>query len=84
MTNFVVCDTQADAAAAMAIVDREKGFDYPRTKTRTWAIPRQRATDGKWVFVAPEPDVVAKITPAPVIEAETPDWFPPPPELMPA
>jgi hypothetical protein len=84
MSDYLVFATQADADAAMAIVDREKGFDYPRTMTRTWAMPRQRATDGKWVFVAPEPDVVAKITPAPVIEAQTPDWFPLPPELMPA
>jgi hypothetical protein len=75
MTNFIVCDTQADAKAALAVVDREKGFSDPRTMTSTWAIPRQRM-DGKWAFPAPEPDVVAKITVPHTVEDKQDDWFP--------
>ena len=80
MTNYAVLDTKADADAAMAIVNREKGFSDPRTMTSTWATPRQRM-DGKWVFLAPEPEVVAKITQPHTIEPLEPAWFPVPEQL---
>jgi hypothetical protein len=76
MTYHLVFDTEAEAGAALAIVNREKGFSDPRTLTSTWAEPRQRATDGKWVFEAPEPEIVAKITVPHSIEAMQDDWFP--------
>jgi hypothetical protein len=72
---YLVFDTQADADAAMAIVNREKGFADKRTATSTWDTPRQRM-DGKWVFEAPEPAVVAKITVPHSIEAKQDNWFP--------
>jgi len=76
MTDYLVFDTEAEAAAALATVNRLKGFSDPRTLTSTWATPKQRATDGKWTFEAPEPEIVAKITVPYTVEAKQPDWFP--------
>jgi hypothetical protein len=80
MTDHLVFATEAEAVAALATVNRLKGFSDPRTLTSTWAVPRQRATDGKWTFQAPEPEIVAQITVPHSIETKQDDWFPPPPD----
>jgi hypothetical protein len=79
MTDHLVFATEAEAVAALATVNRLKGFSDPRTLTSTWAVPRQRM-DGKWTFEAPEPEVVAKINVPHTVEPMQPDWFPPPPD----
>ena len=76
MTYHLVFATEAEAAAALAIVNSLKGFSDPRTLTSTWDTPRQRATDGKWTFEAPEPEIVAQITVPHTVETKQDDWFP--------
>ena len=84
MKDYFVFDLPADARTAMQQIDDAGGFSDPRTMTDTWAIIRSRATDGKSVFPAPPQQWRAAITVPYTIEAQAPDWFPPPPELMPA
>ena len=78
MTDYIVTATQSDADAALVPINVAKGFSDPRTKTSTWDIPRQRATDGKWVFEAPEPELRALITVPHTVEPMQDDWFPAP------
>ena len=79
MTDYIVTATQSDADAALVPINERKGFLDTRTKTSTWAEPKQRATDGKWVFEAPEPELRALITVPHTVEPMADDWFPPPP-----
>ena len=78
MTDYLVCATQADADAALAAINDAMGFTDTRTMTNTWAIARQRATDGKWVFAAPPVEWRDVITVPYTVEASQPDWFPTP------
>ena len=78
MTDYIVTATQSDADAALVPINVAKGFSDTRTKTSTWAVPRQRM-DGKWVFEAPEPELRALITVPHTIEPMADDWFPPKP-----
>ena len=79
MTDYIVTATQSDADAALVPINVAKGFSDTRTKTSTWAEPKQRATDGKWVFEAPEPELRALITVDHAVETMQDDWFPPAP-----
>jgi hypothetical protein len=79
MTYHLVFNTEADKDAALATVNRLKGFSDLRTLTSTWDTPKQRM-DGKWTFEAPEPEIVAQITVPHTVEAKQDDWFPPPPD----
>lgn len=72
------------------VIGKANGVDNPAGVTRTWDIPRQRATDSKWVFLHPENHPMADYEVAPgvtvkvyttqdisaPIEEEATDWWP--------
>jgi len=76
LTDFIVCDTQADAQTAMRQIDDAMSFSDPRTMTDTWAAIETRATDGKSVFIAPPVESHTAITVPYTIEEMQDDWFP--------
>jgi hypothetical protein len=87
---WIVYATEADAKAGLASIDA--GFGYPLTginaktgapapeaqQTRTWSVPVQRVTDGKWCFPAP-PAEHRSVDPPHTIEEYNLNWFPEPP-----
>ncbi len=80
MTNELVFDTEAEANAAVKILNNRMGFSDPRTATMTFAVPQQRL-DGKWTIPLPYPDWQSWLAAVPyTVEEKQDDWFPPPPD----
>ena len=95
---YYVFDTESEAQAAelhisllgsAPIVGFRASDNSPqpsKQQTTRWAIPVQRATDGKWVFPRVSTEVRARFSQEQVtafqaahtytIEEEQPDWFP--------
>jgi hypothetical protein len=57
---YLVFSTQAEADNAQALISQNMGFTG--SVTSAWAIPQQRATDGKWYFLKPEDSWMTGVT----------------------